>query len=239
MFACFRAGAVFVPTNFRQTPDEVAYLAKASGAVGMICNAAFPDHAARVRASLHHRDRRRRLRPRTTTPSSPSMPGPRRGRPIDRDDPCWFFFTSGTTGRPKAVGAHPRPDGLRRHQPPLRPDAGPHPGRRLARRGPAVARRRRAPARPGRPRREDGADADRAPRHRRRLGADRALARLDDVHRADDPQAARRARERRRPRPFLAALRHLRRRADVPRGPEARARRRSAPCSSSTSASAR
>ena len=22
--------------------------------------------------------------------------------PIDRDDPCWFFFTSGTTGRPKA-----------------------------------------------------------------------------------------------------------------------------------------
>ncbi len=24
MFACFRAGAVYVPTNFRQTPDEVA-----------------------------------------------------------------------------------------------------------------------------------------------------------------------------------------------------------------------
>ena len=22
--------------------------------------------------------------------------------PVDRDDPCWFFFTSGTTGRPKA-----------------------------------------------------------------------------------------------------------------------------------------
>src|SRR3546814_13890685 len=22
---------------------------------------------------------------------------------VDRDDPCWFFYTSGTTGRPKAA----------------------------------------------------------------------------------------------------------------------------------------
>jgi fatty-acyl-CoA synthase len=46
MFACFRAGAVWVPANFRQSPEEVAYLAEASGAVGMICGAEFPDHAA-------------------------------------------------------------------------------------------------------------------------------------------------------------------------------------------------
>ena len=32
MFACFRLGAVWVPTNFRQTPGEVAYLGQASGA---------------------------------------------------------------------------------------------------------------------------------------------------------------------------------------------------------------
>ena len=38
-----------MPTNFRQTPDEVAYLAKASGATGMICNAAFPEHVAASR----------------------------------------------------------------------------------------------------------------------------------------------------------------------------------------------
>ena len=37
MFACFRLGAVCVPTNFRQTPNEVAYLASASGASAMIC----------------------------------------------------------------------------------------------------------------------------------------------------------------------------------------------------------
>ena len=41
MFACFRLGAVWVPTNFRLTPEEVAYLAKASGASAMICDANF------------------------------------------------------------------------------------------------------------------------------------------------------------------------------------------------------
>ena len=46
MFAVWRAGGVWVPANFRQTPDEVAYLTQASGARLMICNAAFPDHAA-------------------------------------------------------------------------------------------------------------------------------------------------------------------------------------------------
>jgi fatty-acyl-CoA synthase len=28
------------------------------------------------------------------------------------DDPCWFFFTPGTTGRSKAAGADPWPDGF-------------------------------------------------------------------------------------------------------------------------------
>jgi acyl-coenzyme A synthetase/AMP-(fatty) acid ligase len=31
---------------------------------------------------------------------------------VDYDDPCWFFFTSGTTGTLQGGGAHPRPDGL-------------------------------------------------------------------------------------------------------------------------------
>ena len=42
MFACFRLGAVWVPTNYRQSPEEVAYLAQASGACGMICGAVVP-----------------------------------------------------------------------------------------------------------------------------------------------------------------------------------------------------
>ncbi|UUP16600.1 acyl-CoA synthetase [Nitratireductor thuwali] len=108
MFACFRLGAVWVPANYRQSPDEIAYLAEASGARGMICGAAFPDHARTCRerapdlrfvlsigasgfgedidiAIDRHLGR--------TVPAAA----------VDRDDPCWFFFTSGTTGRPKAA----------------------------------------------------------------------------------------------------------------------------------------
>ena len=102
MFACFRIGAVYVPTNFRQTPDEVAYQAEASGASGMICNAAFPDHAAacatRFTVAIGEAD---------FGPSYDALVEEFAGQapvevPVERDDPCWFFFTSGTTGRPKA-----------------------------------------------------------------------------------------------------------------------------------------
>src|SRR4030081_672994 len=45
MFAAFRLGAIWVPTNFRLMPDEVAYLATASGAKRFLCDGDFPDHA--------------------------------------------------------------------------------------------------------------------------------------------------------------------------------------------------
>ena len=51
MFAAFRLGAVWVPTNFRLMPDEVAYLATASGAKAFLCHGDFPDHAAAVEAA--------------------------------------------------------------------------------------------------------------------------------------------------------------------------------------------
>ncbi len=101
MFACFRAGAVYVPTNFRQTPDEVAWLAQASGAVAMICNAAFPDHARACALPTVA------IGEAAFGPDYDALVADHAGatpvnHPIDRDDPCWFFFTSGTTGRPKA-----------------------------------------------------------------------------------------------------------------------------------------
>jgi acyl-CoA synthetase (AMP-forming)/AMP-acid ligase II len=108
MFACFRLGAVWVPTNFRQTPDEVAYLAQASGASAMICHCDFPDHAAAARDAApdirfvisigesgfgeDYDD----LVERHMGQSAPTAA-------VEHDDPCWFFFTSGTTGRPKAA----------------------------------------------------------------------------------------------------------------------------------------
>src|SRR6187399_1853613 len=50
MFAAFRLGAVWVPTNFRLMPDEIVYLATSSGAKGFLCHGAFPDHAAIIAA---------------------------------------------------------------------------------------------------------------------------------------------------------------------------------------------
>ena len=67
MFAAFRLGAVWVPTNFRLMPEEVAWLATSSGAKGFLCHGDFPDHAATVQAvspalGFTVADRRRRIR---------------------------------------------------------------------------------------------------------------------------------------------------------------------------------
>ena len=103
MLACFRLGAVWVPTNFRQSPDEVAWLAQSSGAKVMICGEEFPEHAAACQSIKQHitigSDK---------ADSFESLVAAHMGMNItnvevDRDDPCWFFFTSGTTGRPKAA----------------------------------------------------------------------------------------------------------------------------------------
>ncbi|MBW6424077.1 AMP-binding protein [Rhizobium sp. XQZ8] len=108
MFACFRIGAVWVPTNFRQTPEEVAYLAKASGATGMICNVSFPDHARVARETNAAIGFTIVIGEAEFGQSYDAIVDEFSGKKpveaqVERDDPCWFFFTSGTTGRPKAA----------------------------------------------------------------------------------------------------------------------------------------
>ncbi len=110
MFACFRLGAVWVPTNFRQAPAEIAYLAQVSGAAAMICGDDFSNHAAAAREAA---------RDIAFVVSIGGLSGfgedydalverhlgdaPFEAALVEHDDPCWFFFTSGTTGRPKAA----------------------------------------------------------------------------------------------------------------------------------------
>ena len=108
MFACFRVGAVWVPTNFRQTPDEVAYLAQASGAVGMICHASFPSHASVCREASPDLRFFIAIGDAAFGEDYDAIVARHKGKvaateAVDRDDPCWYFFTSGTTGRPKAA----------------------------------------------------------------------------------------------------------------------------------------
>lgn len=108
MFATFRIGAVWVPTNFRQTPDEVAYLASASGASAMICHADFPDHVTAARRDAPSIGRVISIGGRDFGEDYDAIVAAHRGATppvadVEHDDPCWFFFTSGTTGRPKAA----------------------------------------------------------------------------------------------------------------------------------------
>ncbi len=107
MFACFRLGAVYVPTNFRQTADEVAQLAQTSGASAMICGRDFPGHAAACTAaspairfvlSIGPADFGDDLDAAIAAHAGEAVPM----AAVQYDDPAWFFFTSGTTGRPKA-----------------------------------------------------------------------------------------------------------------------------------------
>jgi acyl-CoA synthetase (AMP-forming)/AMP-acid ligase II len=111
MFAAFKLGAVWVPTNVRLTPPEVAWLAGSSRAVAMVTEADFAAHVDAAREAspaLRH-----------VIVAGPPRAGERTwddlladgasedGLPaeagVERDDPLWFFYTSGTTGRPKAA----------------------------------------------------------------------------------------------------------------------------------------
>ncbi|MEV0700496.1 acyl-CoA synthetase [Saccharopolyspora sp. NPDC050389] len=107
MFACWFAGAVFVPTNFRLTPAEVVDLAEVARPVAWIGHADYPEHAAAVAEAVPGL----RLHLSIAGGGSDSVASAvarRRGEavrpaPVGRDDPCWYFFTSGTSGRPKAA----------------------------------------------------------------------------------------------------------------------------------------
>jgi acyl-CoA synthetase (AMP-forming)/AMP-acid ligase II len=111
MWACFKVGAVWVPTNFRLTPAEVSYLGASSRAVVMLRDAGFRDHAEAVRAASPHlrhvvamdddRMAGELAYEALLVANAPTLPDAE--APVAYDDPCWFFYTSGTTGRPKAA----------------------------------------------------------------------------------------------------------------------------------------
>ena len=108
MFACFRLGAVYVPANFRQTPAEVAYLGEASGASALLCHKDFPGHAAAARAAMPELRTVIAIGAAEFGDDYEALIAEYEGQAapvadVEHDDPCWFFFTSGTTGRPKAA----------------------------------------------------------------------------------------------------------------------------------------
>ena len=111
MFAAFRLGAIWVPTNFRLMPDEVAYLAAASGAKAFLCHGDFPDHAKAVsgpnflwRIGQEGAFGEGAFGECSLGDAIMAHAGAVvENVAVEHDDPCWFFFTSGTTGRSKAA----------------------------------------------------------------------------------------------------------------------------------------
>ena len=104
----FKLGAVWVPTNYRITAPEAAYLGRSSGAAVMIYDSGFENHVDAVRQAS------------TALRQVISLGAPRAGElqyedlllrhagqtcdeaEVEFEDPLWFFYTSGTTGQPKA-----------------------------------------------------------------------------------------------------------------------------------------
>lgn len=114
MYASWRVGAVWAPTNFRSDPLDVAYLAQLTSPSVFICHADFADHAASVpvQTTWVLDD----LEPASATIEAPPFGDayihelvernrgrtPRAHRPR-ADEHVWYFFTSGSTGKPKAA----------------------------------------------------------------------------------------------------------------------------------------
>ncbi|AWB35612.1 acyl-CoA synthetase [Orrella marina] len=120
-WVAWRMGCVWVPTNFRLMPNEVAYLGESSGATVMIYEQGFEAHAQAVaqsspalRLRVVIRESERALDAgeldyeqmvQAHLDAMLALP-PGAGFepvPVHQDTPAWFFYTSGTTGKPKAA----------------------------------------------------------------------------------------------------------------------------------------
>lgn len=107
MYAIWRVGACFAPTNFRSTPGDIAVLAEITRPSALIVHVDQPEHAdAAHRASPARAGT-------LWIGADPGREGSLAGAPLLEDeepdepvlpgDHAWYFFTSGTSGRPKAT----------------------------------------------------------------------------------------------------------------------------------------
>jgi acyl-CoA synthetase (AMP-forming)/AMP-acid ligase II len=104
----FRLGCIWVPMNFRLSPPEVAYLGQSSGASVVVYESSFSAHVDAVRQVSSHLQHVICIDdPRPGEFSYESLVrdfevNDRHEETVAYDDPLWFFYTSGTTGKPKA-----------------------------------------------------------------------------------------------------------------------------------------
>ncbi len=106
MFAIWRIGATFAPTNFRVTPQDAAGLAEVCQPSAVICHVDYREHASSVvDVAQDASDPWWIGAPPDTERSIAGVPPTDRGPAavVMPGDHAWYFFTSGTSGRPKAA----------------------------------------------------------------------------------------------------------------------------------------
>jgi acyl-CoA synthetase (AMP-forming)/AMP-acid ligase II len=107
IYGCFAAGLIVVPINARLHPKEIAYIVEDSGAKVLIHG---PEYSAGI---LEHHGDFAGLSSRVCTEEADGAapfstlldPAHALARYVEAEpeDPCWLFYTSGTTGRPKGA----------------------------------------------------------------------------------------------------------------------------------------
>ncbi len=109
LWGIFKAGCVWVPANFRLTPPEIAYLAENSGARTFLFEHEFCRHAEAAKSAsvgLQHLIVAGGSHDGAVTYDelvAAHKGAARTEVPVAYEDPCWLFYTSGTTGRPKGA----------------------------------------------------------------------------------------------------------------------------------------
>jgi fatty-acyl-CoA synthase len=104
-WVAFKLGAVWVPVNYRLTPAEVTYIARSSGASLLLTQHAFDAHVAAAQAESPALKQVIRVDDAAYEEMAAGQPGAPAflAAAVSAQHPLWFFFTSGTTGRPKAA----------------------------------------------------------------------------------------------------------------------------------------
>jgi acyl-CoA synthetase (AMP-forming)/AMP-acid ligase II len=107
IYGCFAAGLIVVPINARLHPREIAYIVENSGAKVLIHGGEYQEGIASRADEFAGVELRVCTEPAAGAIEFGELLDPSKAlpRPVDVDpaDPCWLFYTSGTTGRPKGA----------------------------------------------------------------------------------------------------------------------------------------
>src|SRR3984885_13712278 len=111
VYSCFAAGLIIVPINVRLHPREIAYILHNSGArvfvYGPEQHAALLEHLESFPASTQRICTRGAAGAGAYEALLTPQGALAAAVEVEAADPCWLFYTSGTTGRPKgAIWTH-------------------------------------------------------------------------------------------------------------------------------------